>query len=108
MSVRANIFIDQGASFTAELQLNDPQGAPIDLSGYSVASKVRKNYVSSNSASFTTSGNSSGVITMSMNANTTQSLVVGRYVYDVVLTDGSGMKVRIMEGQVTVSGGVTR
>ena len=108
MSVRANIIINQGSTFNAQLLLNDPYGAPINVSDYNVAAQVRRNYTSINAVSFNTSGNSSGYIEMNMNANTTQSLAVGRYVYDVVLTDGGGSKVRIMEGQVTISGGVTR
>lgn len=108
MAVRANIQIDQGASFTAQVQLDDPIGDPIDLSGYEVDAQLRKNYASINSYSFTASGNSSGVIVLSMNASTTALVSSGRYVYDVLLTDGSGAKVRVLEGQVTVSPGVTR
>lgn len=108
MSVRANINIDQGASFTAQLQLNDPQGNAINLSTYTVNAQLRKNYASINSVSFTATGNSSGAIVLSMTANTTSSIAYGRYVYDIMLTDGSGSKVRVMEGQVTVNPGVTR
>ena len=108
MSVRANINIDQGASFTAQLQLDDPNGNPIDISTYTIAAQLRKNYASINSVSFTASGNSSGTIVLSMTANTTSSIAYGRYVYDIRLTDGSGAVVRVMEGQVTVNPGVTR
>lgn len=108
MAVRANIQVDQGASFTAQVQLNDPIGTPIDLSSYSVAAKLRKNYASINSVSFSASGNSSGTIVLSMNAAVTTALSSGRFVYDVLLTDGSGTKVRVLEGQVTVTPGVTR
>jgi hypothetical protein len=108
MAVRANIIVDQNSTFNAQLQLNDPNGNPINVEEFQIKSQIRKNYTSVNSVPFVTTGNSSGVIVMSLGANTTQSLAVGRYVYDLTLTDGSGAVRRIMEGQVTITGGVSK
>jgi len=38
----------------------------------------------------------------------TSAIEAGRYVYDLVITDGSGSKSRVVEGQATVTPGVTR
>jgi hypothetical protein len=43
-----------------------------------------------------------------MGSSLTSTLKPGRYVYDVVIVDGSGTKTRAVEGSVIVRGGVTR
>ena len=39
---------------------------------------------------------------------TTAAIDAGRYVYDLMITSGSGDKTRVVEGQATVTPGVTR
>ena len=73
------------------------------------ASQVRKTFTSSNATSFGTAlANNNGTLTLSMNNSVTSALSAGRYVYDVELTDASGIKSRILEGMVTVTPEVTR
>ena len=111
MATKANLVIDQGSTFSADLNLTDENGNVLDLNGYTANSQIRKWYTSSNpAASFTTTINvSSGVITLSLTANQSSNLVSGRYVYDVELNDtGSGEVSRIVEGIVTVTPQVTR
>jgi len=108
MAVRANITIDQRTTFSTTLDLNDSTGANVDLTSYTIISQVRKSPTSSSYVSFSASGNSSGVIVLSMNAATTGSLSAGRYVYDVLATDASGQATRVIEGQVTVNPGVSK
>ena len=43
-----------------------------------------------------------------MGSSLTSELKPGRYVYDLVIVDGSGVKTRAVEGTVLVRGGVTR
>ena len=38
----------------------------------------------------------------------TTALSPGRYVYDLVVTSGAGLKTRVVEGQAIVTPGVTR
>ena len=45
---------------------------------------------------------------MTLTDTITTALEAGRYVYDLMVTDGSGQKSRIVEGQATVTPGVTR
>ena len=109
MAIKANLTIDQGATFTTSIQLTDQNNEILDLTGYSGASQMRKHYTSSNSTSFTvTLVANTGEVSLSLTSSQTANLVSGRYVYDVELTDSSNTVSRILEGIVTVSPNVTR
>ena len=111
MATKANLVIDQGSTFSTDLNLTDENGDALNLIGYTANSQIRKWYTSINAAaSFTTSINtSSGVITLSLTSAQTSNLVSGRYVYDVEINDtASGEVSRIVEGIVTVTPQVTR
>jgi hypothetical protein len=71
---------------------------------------MRKSYYSSSAIDFTMtiSDASAGQITMAMNSATSANVAPGRYVYDILLTSGSGVKTRIIEGIVNVLPSVTR
>lgn len=108
MATKANLVIDQGATFEVVLDLTDENGDVLNLIGYTANSQLRKWYTSSNSTNFTTSiDDIAGTITLSLTANQTANLTAGRYVYDVELTN-SGVISRIIEGIVTVTPNVTR
>lgn len=109
MATKANLSIDQGATFETVLTLTDEDGNILDLSSSNAASQIRKSYSSSLAAQFSTSINvSAGEIILSLSANQTGNLVAGRYVYDVELTDSANSVTRIVEGIVTVNPQVTR
>ena len=108
MAARANIVLDQGTTFTTAIDLNDSLGNPIDLTEYDILAQIRKSPASLNAISFSATGNSAGIILLSMNSHTTSLLSAGRYVYDVLVTDFSGQATRVVEGQVTVSAAVSR
>jgi len=109
MATKANLVIDQGATFLVELDLKDENGDILVLSGYTANSQIRKWYTSSNTAaSFSTEVNvSNGSITLSLTSAQTSNLVAGRYVYDVEIQDSTSVT-RIIEGIVTVTPQVTR
>lgn len=109
MATKANLVIDQGSTFSTDLNLTDVNGDAIPLSGYSANSQIRKWYTSSSpAATFTTSVNSDvGIITLSLTSEQTANLVAGRYVYDVEINNGVTTS-RITEGIVTVTPQVTR
>ena len=109
MATKANLVIDQGTTFTTDLTMTDEEGSPLNLTGYTANSQIRKWYTSSNAtATFTTSINgNSGIITLSLTANQTGTMTAGRYVYDVEINDGAIIS-RIVEGIVTVTPQVTR
>lgn len=109
MATKANLVIDQGSTFTTDLSMTDDEGDPLNLTGYTSNSQIRRWYTSSNaSATFTTSINgNAGVVTLSLTANQTSNITAGRYVYDVEISDGAIIS-RIVEGTVTVTPQVTR
>ena len=109
MASKANLVIDQGATFSTDLYITDSDGLPLLLNGYNANSQIRKWYTSSNaSAVFTTHINTdSSAVTLSLTSNQTSNLVAGRYVYDVEINNGSTTS-RIVEGIITVTPQVTR
>ena len=109
MATKANIIIDQGTTFSTIINLTDDNGDPIDLTGYTGDSEMRKHYTSSNSTSFGVSlGGVDGTVVLTLSANQTSNLIPGRYVYDVEVTSGANVVSRIVEGIVTVTPEVTR
>tara|TARA_B100001248_G_scaffold214673_1_gene169292 strand:- start:1324 stop:1659 length:336 start_codon:yes stop_codon:yes gene_type:complete len=111
MAIIANLFIDQGTDFSIVVDVTDATGSVLDLTGYSAAAQIRKTYGSSSaSATFTTSTGtpSQGKVTLSLTDTQTSALSSGRYVYDLNITSGSGVKTRVVEGQAIITPGVTR
>lgn len=109
MATKANLVIDQGSTFATVLTLTDQNGDNLNLLNCTANSQIRKWYSSSNAVSFSTYINTAdSTITLSLTANQSGSLVAGRYVYDVELTQGSGDISRVVEGIVTVTPQVTR
>ena len=109
MAIKANIIIDQGATFSTSVNLTDDYDNPLDLTTYTAAAQLRKHYTSSNSVSFTVStGGNTGILTLAMSANTTANIASGRYMYDVELTDSDFNVSRIVEGIVTINPNITR
>ena len=93
MATKANLIIDQGATFSTDLSLTDENGDLLVLTGYSANSQMRKWYTSSNNIQFSTSINvDTSVVTLSLTANQTSNITAGRYVYDLELTElGTGV-----------------
>ena len=110
MAIIANLYIDQGTDYTITVDVTDSAGDVLDLTGYTATAQVRKTYTSSSlSATFTTSINASaGQVTISLTDTQTSALQAGRYVYDLNIESGGGVKTRVIEGQAVVTPGVTR
>jgi len=108
MASRVNIILDQGTTFNTQFTFTDDNDEPIDFSTYTANSQMRKSYTSSTAYAFTVNLTSVGVITLSMNANTTSSITAGRYVYDLEVQDANGVRSRLVEGIVTVTPEITR
>ena len=109
MAIIANLFIDQGTDFSITVDVTDAAGTALNLTGYSAAAQIRKTYASSAiSATFTTSiAAATGQVTLSL-TDTETTIEAGRYVYDLNINSSSGQKTRVVEGQATVTPGVTR
>jgi hypothetical protein len=109
MAIKANLVVDQGANFSATIDLTDANNAVFNLTGYTVAAQMRKNYTSSSATTFIAShNNTGGKITLVLNSTTTVAIEPGRYLYDVEITSSGNTITRVVEGIVTVTPGMTR
>jgi hypothetical protein len=108
MAQKLNLIIDQGTTFYTSFLVNDDDGVPINFTGYSGHSQIRKHYTSTNAVAITVTANSSGSIMLFLDSNTTNSLEAGRYVYDVELVAPGNTSSRVVEGIVTVTPQVTK
>ena len=109
--------IDQGADVAIQLDLVDANGVAKNLTNYSVAAKLKKNYNSdsADTTDFTAivaDSATSGVVTLSLTNTQTDLLKAGRYVYDVEISylDSSDNTIveRILEGRIQVTPSVTK
>ena len=110
MAAVSNLYIDQGADFSTTISLTDSNGNILSLTGYTALAQIRKTYGSSTiAATFGTAlAAATGQLTLSLTDTVTGAMDSGRYVYDVLITDSSGDKTRILEGQATVTPSVSR
>lgn len=107
MAYKAPIVIDQGSDVQIEFNVIDIDGAAVDLTGYSAVSSMKKQYESVAQVDFEVEiTEADGLITLSMDSNTTRDLEPGQWVYDIEVMSGSVVS-RIAQGIVTVSAGVT-
>ena len=110
MAAVSNFYIDQGADFSTTLSLTESNSDVLNLTGYTGLGQMRKTYGSSTiAATFTLALTAAtGQVTVTLTDVQTAALVSGRYVYDILLTDSSGDKTRILEGHATVVPSVSR
>jgi hypothetical protein len=113
MAARANLQIDQGATFSTDVTVSDTNGDAFDLTGYTASAKMAKGYASTRTrVVFTTTINSdptTGIITLSLTADQTDALEApARYVYDIeILKTSDSTITRVIEGIITVKPSVT-
>ena len=100
-----NIVIENNTSFSTNFKLKK-DGAPLNLTGCTFTSKMKKHHTSTTSYNFTVTPQSplaNGIISVGMTTSITSTLSPGRYVYDVLLTL-SGATTKVIEGTVLVKG----
>jgi hypothetical protein len=105
-----NLYIDQGASFSATVQIFGDDGNVFNLSGYTTSAQIRRNYATNTvSATFTSAvaEAANGTVSLSLTPTQTGNLKYGRYVYDLEISSGAAV-LRPIEGIVTVYPQVTR
>ena len=110
MVALSNIYIDQGSDFSTTISLTDSNGDILVLTGYSALAQIRKSHGSNTVAATFGAALSadSGQVTLTLTDTVTAAMTSGRYVYDVLLTDASGDKTRVLEGQAILTPGVSR
>lgn len=114
MASEVNFTLDQGSTFTQTLIYKDSEGNPVDLTNYTARSKARASLESNviiwnlTNGNGITLGGATGEITLTISAADTADYEPGAvYVYDLELINGTTIT-RLIQGQVTVSGEVTR
>jgi len=111
MAAIANLYIDQGSTFSTTVFVKNDDETPFDLTLYTAAGQIRKSYSSSTAVDFTleiANPASLGQINLSLTPTQTSTLEEGRYVYDIEVTSSGDVITRVVEGLVTVSPQVTR
>lgn len=111
MAFYTDIFIDQGATYTATIPVTTSVGTPFDLTNYSVRGQVRKDYTSSLYLDFTAvvTNATGGIITVSLTPAQTATLKKGRYKFDVEIYNVGATDVRrVSEGQLHINPRITQ
>src|SRR5437868_4493475 len=98
-----NIEIEQYATLNLQMVWEDASGNPISLVGYTADLDVKDSsgllvVALTTSNSGIVLGGVLGTITLALSAAATAALPPGNFVYDLLLTDGSGNKTRLIEG----------
>ena len=110
MAITAYLDIDQGSDFTTIIELENNDGTPMDLRGFSVYSQFRKSYGSTVAYQFEASivDQLNGKISLSLLGTVSSSIRPGRYLYDVELMNGTSSKTRVIEGIITINPEITK
>jgi hypothetical protein len=104
----SNIIIYTGTNLEQSYILEDDAGL-MNLTDYTVISKMKRHPTSSSSTIFTSAVTSAtaGRIKISLSPEQTILLKPGKYVYDIILYK-NGLGTRVIEGEVFVKKSVTR
>ena len=111
MAVYSNIVIDQGADYTASIDVTDADGDAVDLTGHTGKGQIRKTYSSSTAVDFTVNVKApatNGVLTIGLTNTQTNAMKAGRYVYDVELRLADSTLEKVHYGIITVLPEVTK
>ena len=105
-----NITLNTGEYFSRDFYLDNIDGTPLDLTGYTAASQMRKHPESvKQTADFNVGfiDRANGRIRVSLATTTTRLVKPGRYVWDVMFTDSSNKKSIVIEGNVLATPDIT-
>jgi hypothetical protein len=104
-----NLVLEQGVDFQATFTIRNTNNAPLNLTGYTGISSIRKHPTSSTAYPLTLSfvDRINGKIAVSMGYTATDAIEGGRYVYDVILISPNSYRTRAVQGNVLVTPGVS-
>lgn len=104
-----NLVLEQGVDFQATFTIRNTNNAPLNLTGYTGISSIRKHPSSSTSYPLTLTfpDRINGKISVSMGYTATDAIEGGRYVYDVILISPNSYRTRAVQGNVLVTPGVS-
>ena len=110
MAAISNLYIDAGSTFNAIVTVRGTDGNVLNLTGFSVASQIKKSYGSLVAYNFITSiyDAPSGRVKITLPAATSSAIKPGRYLYDIEITAPSLEKLRAVEGLVIITPEITK
>ena len=107
---KLNIVIEQGATFSKVLTIKDSDGLPINLTGKTFRSQLRRRPTDvTPAASFTMAvlNAANGTVNWQLTATATAGIVAEPHYYDVEMVEGA-VVTRLMEGTAFVNFEVTK
>lgn len=116
MAVTYNTVIDQGADWFINFSYKNPNGTPVNITGYTAALQIRTSPLAATAVLTLTSPSSgititgaTGLLACQATAAQTALITNGKYAYDIEITaPGTGVVTRLVQGTVQVSPQVTR
>jgi hypothetical protein len=111
MASYSNLFVDQGADFSTFVSIESNDNNPLDLADLNIKGQIRKSYGSSTAFDFTIIKTDipGGQIQINLDSDTSGSMSIGRYVYDVYAENTvDDQRFKIIEGILEIVPQVTR
>lgn len=111
MAAISNLYIDAGSTFNAIVTVRGNDGNVLNLTGFSVASQIRKSPSSTTAYSLnaTIFDAITGKVKISLPAAVSSSMKPGRYMYDIEITAPDNVqKLRAVEGLVIITPEITK
>ena len=103
-----NISLQRRADYSITLQFKDSTGAPINLTGWTVEAQAWNQGRTTKYADFTVTYTNLATGTVAITLTDTQTATFAdEAYYDVLLTNGTGLKEYYLEGIIYVSEGYT-
>ena len=103
-----DITIHQGATFSLDLQYKDSAGNGVNMSGFTVTSKIVDRTGSNTIATFvsTFTDQAIGKFNLKLTSATTQG-ITSEGLYDVLITEPGGDKFYLLQGRTTLDTGIS-
>ena len=104
-----NMTVQRSSDHSIQLVFKDSSSNAINLTGYTVAAQVWEETRTTKYADFTVTytNRTAGTVDIALTDTQTATFTPNELKYDVLLTDGSGLKEYYLEGTIFVSEGYT-
>jgi len=100
--------IEQGSDFSFSFIYNDVNGAPVNLTGYTITGSIAKDWALPILGTFSCSAPTptNGTVNVSLSGAASSALIPDRYRYDILATNGS-VYTHLLKGFVDVVESIT-